>query len=138
MSVPGDDAAGWRGNTRRACTGDLHRFLSRSTDRRLHAATELTDDERLADAMQQMFEQYRDLHVIVTEYVSALTDAGRAPATIERALAAIAAAHQAAGAGTLRTDGPRQVLRTAGTGPPLVTGCGSARPPRSPSPCCGA
>jgi integrase len=42
----------------------------------------------------------------------AWADAERAPATIERALAAIAAAHRAAGAGALRTDGPRQVLRS--------------------------
>jgi site-specific recombinase XerD len=99
-------------STRRAYTGDLRRFLSWSADRNLLAATELTDDERLADGVRQLLERHGDLHVIVTEYVSALADAGRAPATIERALAAIAAAHRSAGAGGLRTDGPRQVLRS--------------------------
>ena len=111
-------------NTRRAYTGDLRRFLTWSANRNmLPAAAALTDNERLADAMRHLLERHGDLHVIVTEYVSALADADRAPATIERALAAIAAAHRAAGAGTLRTDGPRQVLRsyrrdraTTGTG----------------------
>lgn len=100
-------------STRRAYTGDLRRFLSWCVGRALLSpALDLDDDEQLADAMRQVLEQHRDLHVIVTEYVSALADVGRAPATIERALAAIAAAHRAAGAGTLRTDGPRQVLRS--------------------------
>ena len=99
-------------STRRAYTGDLRRFLSWSADRKLLAATVLTDDERLADGMQHLLERHGDLHVIVTEYVSALADLGRAPTTIERALAAITAAHRAAGAGGLRTDGPRQVLRS--------------------------
>lgn len=111
-------------STRRAYTGDLRRFLSWCADRKvLPAAIYLSDDERLADALRQLLQQHGDLHVIATEYVSALADASRAPATIERALAAIAAAHRAAGAGALRTDGPRQVLRsyrrdraTTGTG----------------------
>jgi hypothetical protein len=83
--------------------------VSASTRARLHphrrpapaplsAAPDLTDDEWLADAMRQSLEQHGDLHVIVTEYVSALADAGCAPASIEQALAAIAAAHRAAGA----------------------------------------
>ncbi len=99
-------------STRRAYTGDLRRFLSWSADRKLLAANELTDDERLANGMRNLLERHGDLHVIVTEYVSALADLGRAPATIERALAAITAAHRAAGAGSLRSDGPRQVLRS--------------------------
>lgn len=111
-------------STRRAYTGDLRRFLTWCADRNLlPAVPDLTDDELLADTMGQLLEQHDDLHVIVTEYVSALADAERAPATIERALAAIAAAHRAAGSGALRTDGPRQVLRsyrrdraTSGTG----------------------
>jgi site-specific recombinase XerD len=110
--------------TRRAYTGDLRRFLSWCAGRSLlPVAADLADDERLAGAMRELLERHGDLHVIVTEYVSTLADAGRAPATIERALAAIAAAHRAAGAGALRTDGPRQVLRsyrrdraTTGTG----------------------
>jgi integrase len=77
----------------------------------------------VASVLQQLLERHGDLHVIVTEYVSALTAANRAPATIERALAAIAAAHRASGAGALRSDRPRQVPRsyrrdraTTGTG----------------------
>lgn len=111
-------------STRRAYTGDLRRFLTWCAGRNLlPAAGDPTDDEQLADAMRQLLERHGELHVIVTEYVGALADASRAPATIERALAAIAAAHRAAGAGALRTDGPRQVLRsyrrdraTGGTG----------------------
>ncbi|MEV6635466.1 site-specific integrase [Actinoplanes sp. NPDC051470] len=110
-------------NTRRAYTGDLRRFLSWCADRNLLAVADRSDDERLADAMRQLLQRHGDLHVIVTEYVSALADADRAPATIERALAAITAAHRAAGAGGLQTEGPRQLLRsyrreraTTGTG----------------------
>lgn len=100
-------------STRRAYTGDLRRFFTWCAGRNLlPAAGDPTDDERLADAMRQLLERHGDLHVIVTEYAGALADAGSAPATIERALAAIAAAHRAAGAGALRTDGPRQVLRS--------------------------
>jgi hypothetical protein len=92
------------------------------------------DDERPADAVRQLLERHNDLHVIVTEYLSALADASRAPATIERALAAIAAAHRAAGAGALRTDGPRQVLRSYPPGPGHHRNGspGSARGARSP------
>jgi integrase len=111
-------------STRRAYTGDLRRFATWCAEKQLLPAVMGTvDDERLADALRLLLERHGDLHVIVTEYVSALADAGRAPATIERALAAIAAAHRAGGAGPLRTDGPRQVLRsyrrdraTTGTG----------------------
>jgi hypothetical protein len=90
------------------CTGSCPGAPARTCFPRLRTSPK---DERLADAMRQLLERHDNLHVIVTEYVSALADAGRAPATIERALAAIAAAHRAAGAGGLRTDGPRQVLR---------------------------
>jgi site-specific recombinase XerD len=99
--------------TRRAYTGDLHRFLAWCADRGLLAAApERADGDALAVGMRQLLAGGTDLHLAVTEYVSALADAGRAAATIERALAAIAAAHRAAGAGALRTDGPQQVLRT--------------------------
>jgi len=100
-------------STRRAYTSDLRRFVAWCADRNLlPVATGPGADEQLADAMRRLLERHGDLHVIVTEYVSALADAGRAPSTIERALAALAAAHRAAGAGALRSDGPRQVLRS--------------------------
>ncbi len=108
-------------STRRAYTGDLRRFLTWCVDRKLLSAA--PSDDRMADALQLLLARYGQLQLIVTEYVSALADAGRAPASIERALAAIAAAHRAAGAGSLSTEGPRQVLRsyrrdraTSGTG----------------------
>ncbi|MEV6348367.1 site-specific integrase [Actinoplanes sp. NPDC051851] len=100
-------------STRRAYTGDLRRLVTWCSEKDLlPAGVDTTDDERLAAALRLLLERHGDLHVLLTEYVSALADAGRAPATIERAIAAIAAAHRAGGAGMLRTDGPRQVLRS--------------------------
>lgn len=108
--------------TRRAYTGDLRRFLAWCADRQL-LPTAPADEEALAAGLRALLADGGDIHLVVTEYVNTLADAGRAPATIERALAAIAAAHRAAGAGALPTDGPRAVLRayrrdraTTGTG----------------------
>jgi site-specific recombinase XerD len=111
-------------STRRAYTGDLRRFLAWCAGHQLlPARPSRAGDDELADDLQALLDSGVDVHLVVTEYVNSLADAGRAPASIERALAAIAAAHRATGAGPLRTDGPRQVLRayrrdraTTGTG----------------------
>ncbi|GLW30513.1 hypothetical protein Areg01_34530 [Actinoplanes regularis] len=69
-------------STRRAYTGDLRRFITWSAGHGLlPAAVNTADDERLAAALRQLLERHGGLHVIVTEYTSALADAGRAPAT---------------------------------------------------------
>ncbi|MFE2614380.1 site-specific integrase [Micromonospora chalcea] len=93
-------------STRRAYTGDLHRFLTWCGDQQLLDVFPAPDD-----ALHTLLASGLDIHLVVNKYVNTLADAGRAPATIERALAAIAAAHRAAGAGVLPTHGPRAVLR---------------------------
>ncbi|MGC4808633.1 site-specific integrase [Micromonospora sp. DT233] len=100
-------------STRRAYTGDLRRFLTWCADQQLPVAAPgaSNDVDALAAALHTLLTDGPDIHLVVTEYVNTLADAGRAPATIERALAAIAAAHRAAGAGALPTEGPRAVLR---------------------------
>ncbi|MGC5033794.1 site-specific integrase [Micromonospora sp. DT229] len=101
-------------STRRAYTGDLRRFLTWCTDQQLLDVPPdaSSDVDELAATLHVLLAGRSDLHLVVTEYVNTLADAGRAPATIERALAAIAAAHRAAGAGPLPTEGPRAVLRS--------------------------
>ncbi|MFI2577458.1 site-specific integrase [Streptomyces rochei] len=109
-------------STRRAYTGDLHRFLTWCAGQALLPTIPPRTDEHLTAGLRQLRTADADVHLVVTEYVNALADAGRAPASIERALAAIAAAHRTATGERLRTDGPRQVLRAyrrdrATTGP---------------------
>ncbi|MDG4797652.1 site-specific integrase [Micromonospora sp. WMMD1082] len=111
-------------STRRAYTGDLRRFLTWCAGRRLLTTSPPAGEvDELAAGLHTLLTNGPDIHLVVTEYVNTLADAGRAPASIERALAAIAAAHRAAGAGALPTEGPRAVLRayrrdraTSGTG----------------------
>lgn len=109
-------------STRRAYTGDLHRFLTWCADRDLLPAPPERDEATLAVGLRQLLATGADAHLMVTEYVNALANASRAPASIERALAALAAAYRTTTGERLRTDGPRQVLRAyrrdrATTGP---------------------
>lgn len=103
-------------STLRAYRGDLRRFLAWAGTRRLIPAdlTPVTtgpiDDTTNAAAFAQLLSTYGTLHTITAEYVSHLADEGKAPSTIERALAAVA--HRAAGAGRLATEAARDVLRT--------------------------
>ncbi|SCG72495.1 PIN domain-containing protein [Micromonospora inositola] len=52
---------------------------------------------------------YGQLHTVAAEYVNHLAEEGKAPSTIDRAVAAIAVAHRSAGAGRLATDAARAV-----------------------------
>lgn len=105
-------------STLRAYRGDLRRFLAWAGTRRLIPAnlapvtTGPIDDTTNAAAFTQLLSIYGALHTITAEYVSHLADEGKAPSTIERALAAVAVAHRAAGAGRLATEAARDVLRT--------------------------
>ncbi|MGC4768868.1 site-specific integrase [Micromonospora sp. DT44] len=99
-------------STRCAYTGDLRRFLTWCGDQQLLDVVPTLDDfDTLAAALHALLADGSDSHMVVTDYVRSLANAGRAPATIERALAAIAAAHRATAAAALPTDGPRAVLR---------------------------
>ncbi|RQX07648.1 hypothetical protein [Micromonospora inaquosa] len=99
-------------STRCAYTGDLRRFLTWCGDQQLLDVVPTLDDfDTLAAALHALLADGSDIHMVVTDYVRSLANAGRAPATIERALAAIAAAHRATAAAALPTDGPRAVLR---------------------------
>ena len=105
-------------STLTAYRGDLRRFLAWAGSRDLIPA-ELTpvttgpiDDTRNAAAFARLLSTYGALHTIAAEYVSHLADEGKAPSTIERALAAVAVAHRAGGAGRLATEAARDVLRS--------------------------
>jgi site-specific recombinase XerD len=67
-------------------------------------------EEQLAAALVVLLRSTAGLVPVVTEYVSRLAAAGKAPSTIERALAAISTAHRATGAGRLDTEQIRAVL----------------------------
>ncbi|OWV04719.1 hypothetical protein B5D80_19705 [Micromonospora wenchangensis] len=105
-------------STLRAYRGDLRRFLVWAGAQKM-ITTDLTPTDRgpindalNAAAFAALLERYGQLHAVAAEYVNHLADAGKAPSTIDRALAALAVAHRAAGAGRLATDTARAVLRT--------------------------
>ncbi|MEU3455603.1 site-specific integrase [Micromonospora sp. NPDC006766] len=105
-------------STLRAYRGDLRRFLAWAGARGMIPA-DLTPTDRgpindalNADAFAALLHRYGQLHAVATEYVNHLADEGKAPATIDRALAAVAVAHRSAGAGRLATEAARDVLRT--------------------------
>ncbi|MCW3841770.1 site-specific integrase [Micromonospora yasonensis] len=82
-----------------------------------------------AAAFAALLERYGVLHAIAAEYVSHLADVGKAPSTIDRALAALAVAHRSAGAGRLATDRPGPYCApTCGTVPTWAGGCAKAKP----------
>lgn len=106
-------------STRRAYRTDLRRFLDWCTRHGLVPAgvmpSEVTavgsvTDEQLSTALAILLRTADGIAPAVTEYVNGLADAGKAPATVERALAAISTAHRAAGAGLLDTASARAVL----------------------------
>ncbi|MFG1918230.1 hypothetical protein [Micromonospora sp. NPDC048898] len=103
-------------STRRAYSGDLRRFLTWCSDQQLLDVIPALDEvAALAAALHTLLASGPDIHLVVSEYVNTVVDSGPAPATIERALAAIAAARRAAGVGVLPTHGPRAVLRDYGS-----------------------
>jgi site-specific recombinase XerD len=108
-------------STRRAYRSDLRRFLDWCTGHGLipaglmpSHATRMGDigDEHLAAALTVLLRNTAGLAPVVAEYVNVLADAGKAPATIERAIAAISTAHRSTGAGRLDTE-PAQAVLTA-------------------------
>jgi site-specific recombinase XerD len=72
-------------------------------------AAQITE-EQLAAAFVVLLRSTAGLVPVITEYVNHLATAGKAPATIERALAVISTAHRATGAGRLDTEQARAVL----------------------------
>lgn len=70
------------------------------------------DDALNADAFAALLHRYGPLHAVAAEYVNHLANEGKAPSTIDRALAAVAVAHRSAGAGRLATEAARNILRS--------------------------
>jgi site-specific recombinase XerD len=105
-------------STLTAYRGDLRRYLTWAGEQGLipgelaPLTTGPINDTRNAAAFAKLLATYGALHAIAAEYVDHLANAGKAPNTIERALAAVAVAHRAAGAGQLATEAARDVLRT--------------------------
>lgn len=106
-------------STRRAYRTDLRRFLDWCAGRGLIPAGVMpptstpagqVTEEQLSAALVILVRATAGLAPAVTEYVNHLADTGKAPSTIERALAAISTAHRAAGAGPLDTVPARAVL----------------------------
>jgi len=100
--------------TRRAYVGDLRRFLTWAAGAGLLAVVPGPKDDlgQLGAAFADLVDR-PDLPLVVAEYVSSLADANQAPATIERAIAAIGRTFKAAAGGArLNTDAARAVLRT--------------------------
>ncbi|WP_200214368.1 site-specific integrase [Micromonospora coerulea] len=105
-------------STLRAYRGDLRRMLVwAGAEKMIPADLTPTDRGPINDALNAaafaaLLERYGQLHTMAAEYVNHLAEEGKAPSTIDRALAAVAVAHRSAGAGRLATDAARAVLRT--------------------------
>ncbi|MEU9828555.1 site-specific integrase [Micromonospora chersina] len=105
-------------STLRGYRGDLRRFLVWAGAEKM-ITTDLTPTDRgpindalNAAAFAALLQRYGHLHAVAAEYVNHLAEEGKAPSTIDRALAAVAVAHRSAGAGRLATDAARAVLGT--------------------------
>ena len=106
-------------STRRAYRGDLRRFLDWTTAGRVLAGdampprstpTGRISEEQLGAAFATLLHAFPQVELLVTEYVNTLANTGRAPSTVERALAAICTAYRSAGAGRLATEPARAIL----------------------------
>jgi integrase len=106
-------------STRRSYRTDLRRFLDFATGRGLIPAGLLpapsapardVTEEHLGAALVVLLRTTAGVGPLVAEWVNSLAEAGKAAATIERALAAVSTAHKAAGAGRLDTETARKIL----------------------------
>jgi len=100
-------------STRRAYRGDLRRFLAWAAARGHLPEPPVDGPDTAAYAAFAALATAvgPTMPLLLTNYTAHLAEAGRAPATIDRALAAILVAHQAAGLPKPSTAPARQVLR---------------------------
>jgi integrase len=107
-------------STRRAYRGDLRRFLDWHLTREPGLAgimpaadtpTSAIGEGHLALAFAAVTNRVgSNMAIVLTEYVNHLANLGRAPSTIDRAIAAILVAHDAAGMAKPNTKAARAVL----------------------------
>jgi integrase len=108
--------------TRTAYWGDLRRFLEWCVDRAIIPESSIPPrnlpprkipDTDLQAAFLAVVDRANEvLPVLALKYVNHLADAGKAPPTLDRALAAVAVAYRAATGTRLNTDGARKVITT--------------------------
>jgi integrase len=110
-----------RDSTRAAYRGDLRRFLDWCTTHRLiqpglmpDPTTPLreVDETRMAAAFGAVIGRVDSFDALALEYVNDLMDTGKAPSTVDRALAALAVAYRSTGSGRLNTEPARAALKT--------------------------
>lgn len=110
-----------RASTRLAYRGDLRRFLDRCVALGIIPAAVMPDtgtplrqvgDDQLGSAFHIALTRVDSFDALALAYLNELMDAGKAPASIDRALAALAVAYRATTGARLNTDPARAALKT--------------------------